>query len=98
MRDHDGDHEHDDAPRHPVADPSPPEQEQQSGSADREGSGVGLVEVTDRADEHLDQVAAGFGDSQQGGNLTDDDRQGQTEHEAGHDRFRQELGEPRDPQ
>ena len=93
-RHHDTEHERRQPPRHLRRQATAADKHDEGEATDDGGAGVGLIEALDRTDEHTDQVAGRLGDPKQGWHLADDDRERQTEHEASHDRVRQELRDP----
>jgi hypothetical protein len=90
--------EHDERSRDPRQ-PSPQHgEDDQRGHAHRERPAVGVRELCHQAGELLERVVPTARDPEQLGQLANDDRDGQPDHESGDHGLGQELGQEPEPQ
>ncbi len=97
-RQHDAEHQHDEAPRHARREPRAEEQHRQRARADRGRERRDVAEVRQDRPGPLEHVARLGRHAQQARDLADDDEQHEAEHEPRHDRLGQELRGPADAQ
>jgi hypothetical protein len=71
--------------------------DRQRHGADDECAAMRVAEVGDDVPELLEEVVAAFLDAEQLGNLSDDDRQCETDDEALEDRLGDEVGDEPEP-